>query len=119
MFKKTIDIQGVKATVSTETGRHIFMKRTMMREISVDHDSEWESWWEFARVVTQSTDVETPFLWPDVTDSLEELTKARDAWLDLPADVIREWLKVLNEVDAPPEKIELTPGASEKNAVSQ
>ena len=87
MFTKTIDIEGVKATVHSETGRDVFAKRTMLRQISVDHDSEWDIWYEFTRAVSQSTDVETPFLWPEVTDSLEELTAARDAWLSLPATV--------------------------------
>jgi hypothetical protein len=119
MFTKTIEIDGIKATVHQETGRDVFAKRTMLRQISVDHDDEWEIWYEFTRVVTQSTDVETPFVWPDVTDSLPELTAARDAWLELPANVVRAWLEALNAVDAPPEKIELTPGASEKNVASQ
>lgn len=119
MLTRTIDINGIKATVHTETGRHVIAKRIMLRKISVDHDDEWELWWDFARAVTQSVDVETPFLWPDVTDSLEELQKARDAWLNLPGNVYREWIAALNEVDAAPMKSELTPGADLKNVVSQ
>ena len=119
MFTRTIDIDGVKATVRSETGHDVFAKRLMLQKISVDHEEEWDKWYEFVRAVSQSSDVETPFLWPEVTDSLEELTAARDAWLSLPATVIREWMDALNKVDAPPEKIELTPAADEKNAVSQ
>lgn len=119
MLSKTIDTNGVKATVHTETGRHMFMKRVMMDKISVDHPDEWTIWYEFMRVVTQSTDVETPFVWPDATDNYDELLKARDAWLELPAIVIREWSEALNAVDAAPLKVELTPAATEKNAVSQ
>lgn len=119
MFSKTIDINGVKATVHSETGRHVFAKRVMLQKISVDRDSEWDKWYEFVRAVTQSTDVETPFLWPDVTDSFEELVKAREAWLDLPGIVTRAWMDALNAVDSAPIEQSLTPGASEKNALSQ
>lgn len=119
MLSKTIGIGGVKATVHTETGRHVFAKRVMLQKIGVDHEGEWDRWYEFIRAVTQSTDVETPFLWPDVTDSYEELVAARDAWLDLPGLIVRTWLDALNSVDAAPLAEELTPAASEKNAVSQ
>jgi hypothetical protein len=121
MQSKSFDIDGVKATVTTERGRDMFKKRAMIRAINVDttDDQEWDVWYEFIRAVTQSTDVETPFVWPDFDDSVEVLKEAREAWLDLPADVLRAWGDALNKVDAPPQAIELTPGADLKNASSQ
>lgn len=121
MHSKSIDIDGVRATVTTERGRDVFKKREMIRIMEVDTTDTllWDMAYEFIRAVTQSTDVETPFVWPDFNDSKEVLQAAFDAWLELPADVYRVWNDALNKVDAPPQAIELTPGASEKNASGQ
>ena len=121
MHSKSIDIDGVKATVHTQTGRHFYQKRAMIMSLELDSSAgiEWEMWYEFIRAVTQSTEVETPFIWPDYNDRPEALRAAREAWLDLPADVLLAWGDALNKVDMPPQIIDLTPDASEKNAVSQ
>ena len=121
MHSKSIDIDGVKATVTTERGRDMFKKREMIRTMNIDttDNHRWDIAYEFIRAVTQSTDVETPFVWPDYDDSADVLLAAMESWLDLPADVLRGWGDALNKVDAPPQAIELTPGASEKNASGQ
>lgn len=121
MQTKTIDVDGVKATVTTERGRDVFKKREMIRIMDVDTTDSmgWDIAYEFIRAVTQSTDVEVPFIWPDFNDSKEVLQVALNAWLELPADVFRAWGDALNKVDAPPQAMELTPGADLKNASSQ
>lgn len=114
MLSKTFETGGVKATVHTETGRHVILKGLVYRKLYSDDDAEWLLRFNFVQALVQSTEVETPFIWPDVTDSADELLTACNAWLALPAAVITAWLDALREVDTPPAKPEMTPAANEK-----
>lgn len=118
MQRKTNEIDGVKYTVNAENGWHVIKKRQFYARVYIKDDPEWDAWYEFGRVLIQSSDVETPFLWPDINDALDELRTARNKWLELPANVIRVWLKDLDVIDTAPSDPELSP-ATPKNVESQ
>ena len=121
MFTKTFERDGVKATLRGSTGRDLYLKRTLMRRMDIDPTDEtmWNASWEFVSIVSQSTDVVTPFTWPTSSSTGGELLQALDCWLDLPELTLHVWINTLNEVEHPPADPALTPAATEKNAVSQ
>jgi hypothetical protein len=119
MLSITKEIDGVKYTVNAENGWHVIKKRQFYARVYMENDPEGDAWYEYGRALVQSSDVETPFLWPDVTDTYEELKAARDKWLALPADVIRAWLGDLDAVNAAPVDPSLKPDANLKNVESQ
>lgn len=121
MFTKTFEHGGVKATVRGSTGRDLYVKRAMMRRMDVDPNDEvlWEAAWEFAGLVSQSSDVATPFAWPTSSSTGDELNRAMECWLGLPEIVLRVWINSLNEVERPPVDVNLTPDVPEKNVESQ
>lgn len=113
MFEKTETIDGVTFTVHSETGRDVIAKRYLYPKV-ITEGLEWELWYQFFRVLVQSTDVTVPFAWPQMTDSVEVLQTARDEWYKLSGDVIRRWLKAIDDVDTPPGEPDLSPGADPK-----
>lgn len=118
MQSKTNEIDGVKYTVNAENGWHVIAKNNFWPRVSFKDDPDWDIWYDFGRVLIQSAGVETPFVWPDITDTPDELKIARDKWLALPGAIVRSWLKDLNEVDAAPSSPELAPDAP-KNVEGQ
>lgn len=120
MFSKSFEIDGVKGTFHTETGRHVFMKRNLLGRLGVTSEHpEFDAWYNFISSIAQGSAIETPFVWPDVLDTSEDIIKAFEAWQDLSGLVIRAWLDALKTVDQAPSDPDLTPGADPKNAVSQ
>lgn len=118
MLTKTNEIDGVKYTVTGENGWHVIAKNNFWPRVSFKDDPEWDFWYDFGRALIQSTGVEVPFIWPDITDTPSELKIARDEWLKLPGHIIRVWLKDLNEADAAPSDPELST-ETPKNVESQ
>jgi hypothetical protein len=121
MFTKTFERDGVKATVRGSTGRDLFVKRAMMRRMDVDPLDEvlWDATWEFVGIVSQSSDVVTPFAWPTTSASGEELNQAMDCWLALPEMTLRLWMNSASEVETPPIDPDLTPAIDPKNEPGQ
>lgn len=115
MLTKTVEFQGVKFTVKTETGRDVLKKELLYPKFLGGDELDWQGSFQFIRALTQSSDVETPFLWPDITDSVDDLKKARDCFLDLPGAVFKAWLSALIEVDTPPGDKDLIPDTNPKN----
>lgn len=102
-MEKTIELEGVKATVHTETGRAASLKRGLYAKVYNpelgDSDPEWSLWFDFLNAYTQSTDVVVPFEWPALTMNIEVLRPVRDNWLNLSGKVWRAWVDGLNDVE--------------------
>lgn len=114
MFEKKIAIGEIKATVHTETGRDVIAQRVILPKFVNDGEYEFELWFQFTRVLSQSSDVSVPFAWPSVGASVEELRAARDAFFCLPGPVVRAWMDAVSDVNTPPGNPDLSPNASEK-----
>lgn len=121
MQTKTNEVNGVKYTVHGENGLHAIQARYFYARIYpvYGNTDKWEAWIEFGRALIQSTEVETPFLWPDTADSLDELQAAFDKWVALSPKVIRAWLRDLDTVDAAPTEPELEPSNPKKDESQQ
>lgn len=104
MLSKRVELPeyGIKFTVKTETGRDLLMKEMLYPKFVSENDLDWQGSWQFIRALVQSTEVEAPFDWPELTAPIEELKAVRDCWLDMPSAVIKAWAAALAEVDKPP-----------------
>jgi hypothetical protein len=116
MQEKSNKIGEISYTVHTETGRHVALKAQLYakvydRKLGED-DPEWALWTGFIDAFVQSTDVVIPSIqWPSsFTLDIAKLLPVRDAWLELPAKVYRQWKDDLSEVEPKGDPDLLPPG---------
>lgn len=114
MSEKTFEMDGIKATVYTETGLAVISKRVLLSKLPIGDDMTNQLTWEFVRAVSQSKNVVVPFTWPSETVSEEVIVKAYHDFFALSGRVVRTWLNAITEVDTAPGDFDLSPLAGEK-----
>jgi hypothetical protein len=121
MRSKTIEfaVNGntVKVTVHTDTGDAFFDRQILYMTIGFDATDirQLYRWSNFARALSQSdVDGDLGFQWPTVSDGKEVLQAARDCWGGLPAETVRQWVEVIDDVDRAPGSPDLAPEVPEK-----
>lgn len=111
-FTYTANGYNLHITVRTTTGRDYLTRQFiwMKTDALVQGELEFTLWLHFVRALLQSTiQGDLGFHWPSIADDGALLTLARNAWLDLPAELIETWVKALQDVDELPVDPELAP----------
>src|SRR5690242_11254887 len=102
MQTKTVENKHVCYTVHEENGFDVLAKRRLLAKVYIGNEAEIDEWYEFIEILCQSDNVSVPFAWPSKTANIEELREARDAFLNLPGSIYREWKDAITEVNTPP-----------------
>lgn len=109
-------LPGVCITVKTEDGRALFTKHIIyskLAELTLDNNTV-EFVIKFAAAYSQSAvSGDLGFDWPALSDNSDAWEAAFNAWLALPAPIIRRWFEEIAAVDAPPNERDLLPPTDE------